>query len=167
MEPAHSHSIGLSKTHRMPLSADSGPRQAPQMQKFPKCRSPCRLQADFPRTARAVRLFCGELLSVRKKHPGNGRRRSADRAPSREPEPRPLSPSYYTRFRRCRQVRIEKKCTKRQLCFEIRLTFLRIRVILKMYSCTLFPYTSIWRMRNRYRPHRRDRHELKKEGSGS
>lgn len=69
MEPAHSHSIGLSKTHRMPLSADSGPRQAPQMQMFPKCRSPCRLQADFPRTARAVRLFCGELLSVRKSIP--------------------------------------------------------------------------------------------------
>ena len=93
-------------------------QQTPVPGRHRRCRSsrnagaPAACWLILPRTARAVRLFCGELLSVRKKHPGSGRRRSADRAHSREPEPRPLSPSYYTRFRRCRQVWIEKNAQK-------------------------------------------------------
>ena len=90
------------------------------VRKFPKCRSSCSPQTDSSvYSARCPAVLRG-IAFCTKKHPGNGRRRSADRAPSREPEPRLLSPSYYTRFRRCRQVRIEKNAQKG--CFVLKFT---------------------------------------------
>lgn len=96
------------KTHRMPLSADSGPRQAPQCGSSRNAEAPAARKQILPCTARAVRLFCGELLSVREKRPG-----SAAASDAAAPQAVPLRgnrssgrslPLNYTRFRQSRQV---------------------------------------------------------------
>ena len=130
MELAHSDSGGLSKTHRLRLSAASGPRQAQRARPFRCAGAAARRMQIHPCTAFAVRLFRGELLSVRKTA---FRKRSPHRSGCLPPIRRPCpfaetgssavprcavqtagaaAPLNYTRFRRYSQEYVEEDAQK-------------------------------------------------------